>query len=196
MSKTASGSHTLAHSLWPSGDERLRFLVLAVAGSLALWVSAKVQVPFYPVPITMQTFVVLVVGMSFGWRLGAAAVLLYLVEGAFGLPVFAGTPERGVGLAYMVGPTGGYLLGFLLAAALVGWLGQRGWDRRFITTLAAMVLGTAVIYLPGLVWLGIVIGWDRPVLELGLWPFMPGDAFKAALAALVLPTVWRLSGHR
>ena len=187
---------TLAQDLWQRGDERLKSLLLAVMGSLALWLSAKIQVPFYPVPITMQTFVVLVVGMAFGWRLGAATVLLYLAEGALGLPVFAGTPERGIGLAYMVGPTGGYLLGFLVAAAAVGWLGQRGWDRRIATTLAAMAFGTAIIYVPGLIWLGVAIGWDKPVFELGLWPFLPGDALKIALAALVLPSIWRISRHR
>ncbi|MXX90640.1 MAG: biotin transporter BioY [Boseongicola sp. SB0677_bin_26] len=174
----------------------MKFLLLAVMGSLALWLSAKIQVPFYPVPITMQTFVVLVVGMAFGWRLGTATVLLYLAEGALGLPVFAGTPERGTGLAYMAGPTGGYLLGFAFAAAAVGWLAQRGWDRRVATTLAAMVLGTAIIYVPGLIWLGMEIGWDKPVLDLGLWPFLAGDAFKAALAALALPSIWRLSRQR
>ncbi|MDE2791131.1 MAG: biotin transporter BioY [Paracoccaceae bacterium] len=196
MSNVADTRPTLAQSLWKGGDARWKSLLLAVMGSLALWVSAKIQVPFYPVPITMQTFVVLVVGMAFGWRLGAATVLLYLAEGAVGLPVFAGTPERGIGLAYMTGPTGGYLLGFLLGAIVVGWLGQRGWDRRFTTTLAAMLLGTAVIYPPGLIWLGMAIGWDKPVLDLGLWPFLPGDAFKIVLAALVLPTLWRLSRNR
>ena len=195
MSNGADSHPTLAQSLWRRGDERLKFLLLAVVGSLALWLSAKIQVPFYPVPITMQTFVVLVMGMAFGWRLGAATVLLYLAEGMVGLPVFAGTPERGIGLGYMVGPTGGYLLGFLLAAAAVGWLGQRGWNRRIATTLAAMVLGTIIIYVPGLTWLGVVMGWDKPVLELGLWPFLLGDALKIALAALVLPSIWRIFRH-
>lgn len=196
MSIISDSRPTLAQSLWQAGDERIKFLLLAVMGSLALWLSAKIQVPFYPVPITMQTFVVLVVGMAFGWRLGTATVLLYLAEGVLGLPVFAGTPERGIGLAYMAGPTGGYLLGFVFAAAAVGWLAQRGWDRRFATTLAAMALGTAIIYVPGLIWLGMEIGWDKPVLELGLWPFLAGDAFKVALAALVLPSIWRLSRQR
>lgn len=196
MSIISDNRPTLAQSLWQTGDERMKFLLLAVMGSIALWLSAKIQVPFYPVPITMQTFVVLVVGMAFGWRLGATTVLLYLAEGALGLPVFAGSPERGIGVAYMAGPTGGYLLGFLVAAAVVGWLGQRGWDRRIATTLAAMALGTAIIYVPGLIWLGMAIGWDKPVLGLGLWPFLPGDALKVALAALVLPSIWRLARHR
>jgi biotin transporter BioY len=126
---------TLVAALWPRAGRLgemsglLRNLLLAVAGSLLLWAAAKVQVPFYPVPITMTTFAVLAIGMAYGWRLGAATVLLYLAEGAMGLPVFAGTPEKGIGLAYMAGPTGGYLLGYVLAAAACGWLAERGWDR-------------------------------------------------------------------
>lgn len=173
----------------------LRNILLAVAGTIALWISAKVQVPFYPVPMTMQTFVVLVIGMAFGWRLGGATVLLYLAEGMAGLPVFAGTPERGIGLAYMVGPTGGYLVGFVLAAVAVGLLAERRWDRRVLTTLVAMTIGTAIIFACGLLWLGTVVGWDKPVLELGLWPFLPGAAFKIALAAAVLPLAWRAVGR-
>ncbi|MCY3877788.1 MAG: biotin transporter BioY [Rhodobacteraceae bacterium] len=195
MFNTAHNHPTLAQHLWQSGDARLKFVLLAVLGSLALWLSAKIQIPFYPVPMTMQTFVVLTVGMAFGWRLGAATVFLYLVEGALGLPVFAGSPERGVGLAYMVGPTGGYLFGFLLAATMLGWLAELGWDRRIGTTLAAMILGTAIIYIPGLIWLGTVIGWDNPVLEFGLLPFLFGDTLKAILAALALPLVWKLAGR-
>lgn len=191
---TASFS-TLAETLWRSERALVRSLTLALAGSIALWVSAKVQVPFYPVPMTMQTFVVLVIGMAYGWRLGAATLLLYLAEGAAGLPVFANTPERGLGLAYMMGPTGGYLVGFLVAAATVGWLGQRGWDRNVVTTLVAMTIGTAVIFALGLLWLGAVIGWDRPMLELGLMPFIPGALFKIALAAAVLPLAWRQVGR-
>ena len=163
---------------------------------MALWISAKIQVPFYPVPITMQTFVVLMAGMAFGWRLGAATILLYLAEGALGLPVFAGTPEKGIGLAYMAGPTGGYLLGFVLAAALVGWLAERGFDRNVMLTAIAMLLGNAIIYIPGLLWLGAVVGWDKPVLEWGLLPFLFGDTAKLILAALLMPALWKLVGAR
>ena len=183
---------TLIDGLWATDKPILRNILLAVAGTVALWISAKINLPFYPVPMTMQTFVVLVIGMAFGWRLGGATLLLYLAEGAFGLPVFAGTPERGLGLAYMVGPTGGYLAGFVVAAAVVGWLAERGWDRRVLTTLAAMTIGTAVIFAFGLTWLGAMIGWDKPVLDLGLTPFLPGAAFKIALASAVLPLTWRL----
>ena len=183
---------TLVQTLPIGGNAALRNLMLAVVGSLALWLSAKIQVPFYPVPMTMQTFVVLVIGMAFGWRLGGATILLYLAEGAVGLPVFAGTPERGIGLAYMMGPTGGYLVGFFFSAVVVGWLAERGWDRRVIPTLVAMVAGTAIIFAFGVLWLGAFIGWDQPILDLGLTPFLPGAAFKIALAAAVLPAIWRL----
>lgn len=182
----------LADSLCQGLDSRAKLVLLALAGSMALWLSAKLQVPFYPVPITMQTFVVLVLGMAFGWKLGLATVLVYLSQGILGFPVFAGTPERGIGLAYMMGPTGGYLLGFVVSAAAVGWLGNRGWDRHIVMTLAAMVLGTSIIFAFGLLWLAFLIGWDQSVLAVGLWPFLPGAAFKIALAAIVLPTVWRL----
>lgn len=182
---------TLVDTVWNADNKVLRNVALAVVGSLALWVSAKIQVPFYPVPMTMQTFMVLVIGMAFGWRLGAATVLLYLAEGALGLPVFANSPERGIGLAYMMGPTGGYLLGFVVSAAVVGALGQKGWDRNVISTLIAMAIGTAIIFGFGLLWLGAVIGWDKPVLQLGMYPFLPGAAFKIVLAAAVLPLAWR-----
>lgn len=187
---------TLAAALWQGADTLPRNAALALAGSIALCVSAKIQVPFYPVPMTMQTFVVLMVGMAFGWRLGAATVLLYLAQGALGLPVFAGTPEKGIGLAYMTGPTGGYLLGFVFAAALAGWLAERGFDRNVMLTAVAMLLGNAVIYIPGLLWLGAVVGWDKPVLEWGLTPFLFGDATKLALAALLMPMLWKLPGAR
>lgn len=193
MTTIATKNPYLAQKLWQGGNPIIRNVLLAVAGTIALWISAKIQVPFYPVPMTMQTFVVLVIGMAFGWRLGAATVALYLAEGAMGFPVFAGTPEKGIGLSYMVGPTGGYLIGFVVAAAIVGWLAQRKWDRNVFTTLAAMILGTAVIFLFGIAWLGTVIGWEKPVLQYGLYPFLPGAAFKISLAAAVLPLLWRFA---
>jgi biotin transport system substrate-specific component len=185
----------LAEQVFSGRTTAFRNVVLAIAGSLALWLSAKLQVPFYPVPMTMQTFVVLVIGTAFGWRLGAATVALYLAEGALGLPVFAGTPEKGIGLAYMIGPTGGYLLSYLPAAALCGFLANRGWDRRIVTTALSMLLGTVVIYAFGLSWLGTVVGWDKPILAWGLTPFILGDLLKLALAAAVLPLAWKFVGH-
>lgn len=183
---------TLIDQVWRGESTLTRKIILAVAGSLALWISAKIQIPFFPVPMTMQTFVVLTIGMTFGWRLGGATLLLYLAEGAAGLPVFAGTPEKGIGLAYMTGPTGGYLAGFLVAAVAMGWLAERGWDRHVLTTAAAMLIGNALIYVLGLAWLGAVLGWDKPILEWGFLPFVLGDLTKLCLAALALPLAWRL----
>lgn len=193
-------SRPLARAALPAdrlhGDSLLAKALLVVAGSALLWVSAKVQVPFYPVPMTMQTFVVVMLGMTLGWRLGAGAVLLYLAEGAAGLPVFAGTPERGLGLAYMVGPTGGYLVGFLLAAATAGWLAERGLGRTVLGTLVTVAVGIALIYALGLLWLSALVGWGTPVLSLGLTPFLVGEAFKLALAAAVLPPLCRRAVRR
>ncbi len=174
-------STTFVQALWPAESlpSWLRTALLALAGTVLLTLSAKIQVPFYPVPLTFQTLVVLLIGMAFGRRLGTATLLLYLAEGAVGLPVFAGTPEKGLGLAYMIGPTGGYLVGFVLAAALVGWMVEL---RRSLTGLTlAAVLGTVAIYLPGLAWLARLIGADK-ALELGLYPFIGADVLKATLA--------------
>lgn len=193
MSKAAMGKVTLIDRIWSTeANGPLRALLLAIAGTALLTVSAKIQIPFYPVPMTMQTFVVLMIGAAYGWRLGAATVALYLLQGAAGLPVFSGTPEKGIGIAYMMGTTGGYLLGFMLAAALVGWLAERGWDRRITTTALAMLLGNIVLYIPGLLWLGTIVGWDKPVLAWGLTPFLLGDVTKLALATAVLPAAWSL----
>ena len=198
MNQPMTAQPTLAATLWPVAENTrlLRPAVLAVAGTLLLAISAKIQVPFYPVPMTMQTFVVLVLGMAYGWRLGVATLLLYLAEGAVGLPVFAGTPEKGIGIAYMMGGTGGYLLGFLLAAGACGWLAERGWDRGVARTALAMLLGNALIYVPGLLWLGTLFGWDKPILAWGLTPFLLGDALKIALATLLVPAGWKLLHKR
>ena len=173
-----------------------RNIILLAAGVVLLTVSAKLKIPFYPVPMTMQTFMVLVIGMAFGWRLGAATLFAYLAAGAMGLPVFAGTPEKGLGLVYMTGPTGGYLLGFLLGAIATGFLAERGWDRRASTTFLAMLVGNIIIYVPGLMWLGAVLGWEKPIIEWGLTPFLLGDLAKIALAMLVMPAAWKLVGRK
>jgi biotin transport system substrate-specific component len=190
--------NTLAVAVWPqqSDNNLLRYLLFAVTGSLLLTATAKISVPFYPVPLTMQTFVLLAMGMVFGWRLGCASVLLYLAEGAAGLPVFSGSPEKGIGLVYMMGGTGGYLLGFIFAVAVCGYLAERGWDRIVWTTALTMLLGNIAIYVPGLLWLGVLFGWDKPILEWGLMPFILGDVAKIALAAIVLPTCWKLVGNK
>ncbi|MHC8509526.1 MAG: biotin transporter BioY [Rhodospirillales bacterium] len=168
----------------------IRWGLLALAGSVLLTLSAKLRVPLEPVPVTMQTYAMLVIGAMFGPRLGAAAMLLYLAEGALGLPVFAGTPEKGAGLAYMMGPTGGYLIGGLCAVYLVGWFAERGWDREIFTCGVIMLAGVGLIYLGGVVWLGTLVGWDKPVLQWGLFPFIGADIIKAALAMATLPLAW------
>ena len=170
----------------------VRVVFLALAGSALIAVSSKIQVPMVPVPMTLQTLVILVIGMAGGWRLGGLTVLVYLAEGAVGLPVFAGTPERGIGLAYMLGTTGGYLLGFLLSTLVIGLLAEAGWDRSVPLAAAAMLIGNVVIYVPGLLWLGSVAGWDNPILQWGLTPFIVGDLVKLGIAALLMPAVWRL----
>ncbi len=197
MAQHATLYPTLASAVWPSekASGMVRNVILAIGGTALLTIAAKIQVPFYPVPMTMQTFVVLALGMAYGWRLGGATLILYLAEGAVGLPVFAGTPEKGIGLAYMLGGTGGYLIGFVLAAALCGWLAERGWDRNVAKTALAMFAGNVIIYVPGLLWLGGLFGWDKPILEWGLTPFILGDLTKLALAAAVLPLAWRWLGR-
>ena len=197
MAQQATLYPTLASVVWSSerASGMVRNAILAIGGTALLTIAAKIQVPFYPVPMTMQTFVVLALAMAYGWRLGGATLLLYMAEGAVGLPVFAGTPEKGIGLAYMLGGTGGELSGFVLAAAGFGWLAERGWDRSVAKTALAMLAGNAIIYLPGLVWLGGLYGWDKPILEWGLTPFLLGDLTKLALAAAVLPLAWRWLGR-
>ncbi|MFC1674005.1 biotin transporter BioY, partial [Pseudomonadota bacterium] len=152
------------------------------------------EIPFFPVPMTMQTFVVLSLGMVYGWRIAGATVLLYLAEGAAGLPVFAGTPEKGIGLAYMMGGTGGYLVGFVLGAMATGWLAEKGWDRTMLGTALAMVIGNIIIYVPGLLWLGTLYGWDKPIFEWGFTPFILSDAVKLGMAAVIMPLAWRAVG--
>ena len=180
---------TLADALWSpaAGSPAVRAIVLAVIGSILLTLSAKIQVPFWPVPMTMQTFVVLVLGVAYGWRLAGATVLLYLAQGALGLPVFA----AGGGPAYMAGPTGGYLVGFLLAAVTVGWLAERGWARSWTSTLAAMLIGTAIIFACGIAWLSTLIGLPKGI-DAGLKPFLLSEAVKIALATALVPFAWRL----
>jgi biotin transport system substrate-specific component len=189
---------SIAQRLWPAAGAQaslLRAVVLAVFGSLLLALSAKVQVPFWPVPMTMQTFVVLMLGAAYGWRLGGATVLLYLAEGAMGLPVFAGA---GAGPAYMAGPTGGYLAGFLVAAVVTGFLVERGpvgrgGGRGLATLTLAMLIGHALILAPGVAWLALAIGWTKAV-AVGLTPFWAATVLKTALAVAAVLGLNRLVG--
>ena len=159
-----------------------RTAALVVLGSLLITASDKVQVPLWPVPVTMQSLVVLLVGMAYGTRLGAATVLAYLAQGLAGLPVFAGA---GAGLAYVAGPTGGYLLGFLLAAACAGWLAERGWDRGPARIAAVLCLGHALLFAPGVAWLAVLFGGSKAV-AVGLTPFLAGSAVKVALGTALV----------
>ncbi len=182
---------SLLQAAWPvEGAERrlLRNLLMVVAGSLLLTVSAKIQVPFWPVPMTMQTYAVILLGAVLGWRVGTASVLFYLAQGAVGLPVFA----SGAGLAYFAGPTGGYLVGFAVAALLVGLLAARGWDRRFLPSVAMMALGTVVILGLGVAWLSLFLGSLDKAVAAGLTPFLAGAVFKTLLAAATAPLAWKL----
>lgn len=168
---------------------------LIVAGSLMLWLSAKIKVPFYPVPMTLQTLVLFLIAAAYGSRLAVATVGLYLLEGALGLPVFAGTPEKGIGIAYMFGPTGGYLAGYVVAAAIVGLAMDAGWGRRLSTTLAAMLAGEAAILLLGFAWLAVLLGMDK-AFAFGVGPFIVTDAVKVVLAASLVAATGTLALRR
>lgn len=173
---------TLITSLWPQLRTSLALQVLVVAlGSIILTLSAKIQVPFWPVPMTMQTGVVVLFGAAMGWKLAGATVLAYLAQGALGLPVFS----KGGGLAYLAGPTGGYLIGFLAAAVLVGWLIERGYGRSLVTAFLAILAGDALIFAMGAGWLSTLIGFEKAI-AVGVVPFLPAEALKVALACAVL----------
>lgn len=183
---------TLSHSLWAGNRyANLRAVVMAAIGVALLTLSAKAKIVIGPVPVTLQTLVVLLIGASYGWRLAASTVLAYLAIGLSGLPVFA---SNLVGPAALVGPTGGYLLAFVPAAALVGWLAERGWDKSVILTVVAMVLGNLVIYAIGASWLASIIG-AKKAWALGVMPFLAGDAVKIGFAALALPLASKILGR-
>lgn len=181
----------LAGVAWP-GTGRLRAIVLVLAGSAMLAISAKIQVPFWPVPMTLQTFVVLVVGVAYGSRLGAATVIAYLAEGLAGLPVFAGAAA---GPVYLTGPTAGYLVGFVAAAALVGALAERGWDRDLPRLAVAVTLGHAAIFATGVGWLATLFGWDKAI-AVGVAPFIVATVLKTALAVAAIRGCWIALGSR
>jgi biotin transport system substrate-specific component len=175
----------LAGIIWPGAGVG-RSIALIVAGSLLLTLSAKIQIPFWPVPMTMQTLAVLVLGAAYGARLGVAAMLTYIAEGAAGLPVFAG-PSAGA--AYLMGPTAGYLVGFVIAAGVVGFLAERGWNRRMSLIVGAMCLGHLLIFVPGVLWLAVLFGWQK-AFAVGVSPFVLATLLKTALAAALLRGLW------
>ena len=162
-------------------------VALVIGGSILLALSAHIKVPFYPVPVTMQTMLVLMIGMAFGPRLGFATIMAYLAQGAMGLPVFAG----GAGLAYMAGPTGGYLFGFAVAAIVTGFLAEKGWGKSVGSTALAMVIGNIVIYAFGVTYLSSIVGGFDKAIQFGLAPFIYGDLLKIVIATAVLPLAWK-----
>ena len=160
----------------------LKIISIIVIGSLALTISAKIKIPFYPVPMTMQTFIVVLMGVTFGWKIGVATISLYLLEGIIGFPVFAGTPEKGLGLIYFMGPTMGYLIGFLFATFLAGYLSLK---TNIFLIFLKLILSVSIIYILGILWLGHLIGWDKPLFELGLMPFLLAELFKISLLTIL-----------
>lgn len=180
---------TLTTALWPgSAQSLLARTVLVLAGTLLLALSARVQVPFWPVPMTMQTFVVLGIGAAYGARLAGITLLAYLAQGALGLPVFA----TGAGLAYLAGPTGGYLIGFFVAAVLVGYLVDEGLGRTHLSAFLIFLAATLLIFALGAGWLALLIG-PAKAFAAGVLPFLPAEAAKLLLATVLFPIAWRLT---
>ena len=167
----------------------LKNLFIALIGSILLAISAKIKIPFYPVPMTMQTLVVLIIGIGFGWRLGVATIMLYLFEGIIGLPVFSGTPEKGIGLVYFTGPTMGYLIGFLVAAFFAG---KFNYSNNLVNNFLKLVFATSFIYIFGMLWLGGLIGWDKPIFKLGAQPFLLAELFKILLATFAINQIKKI----
>ena len=160
----------------------LKTFALIFLGTMALTISAKLKIPFYPVPMTMQTFVVLFLGLAFGYKIGLATVGVYLLEGIIGMPVFSNSPEKGVGLVYFTGPTMGYLIGFLFAVFFAGYLNLK---KNIFIVFSKLIISVSIIYLFGALWLGTLIGWDKPILELGVTPFLLAELFKICLLTVL-----------
>ena len=175
----------------------IKSLLVILLGSIILAISSKIKIPFYPVPMTMQTFVVLFLGISFGWKIGLATISLYLFQGIIGLPVFAGTPEKGMGLIYFTGPTMGYLIGFLLAVYSAGihkdLINFKNYNYiNALTVFSSLIVSVSFIYILGLLWLGYLIGWDKPIFKLGAEPFLLAELFKIILLTLIFPWIIKI----
>ena len=167
----------------------LKYILIIFLGSILLTISSKIKIPFYPVPMTMQTFVVLFLGMSFGYKIGLATVSLYLIEGIIGLPVFSNSPEKGVGLVYFTGPTMGYLIGFLIATFLAGYF---NFNRNLFNNFIKLLISVSTIYILGVFWLGSLIGWDKPIIQLGVTPFLLAELFKIVILTLLAKNIIKL----
>ena len=167
----------------------IKSLLVIFLGSVLLAISAKIKIPFYPVPMTMQTFVVLFLGIGFGYKIAIATVSLYLIEGILGLPVFSNSPERGIGLAYFTGPTMGYLIGFLTACFLASYIKI---SDNYLIVITKLIFSVSSIYILGILWLGTLIGWDKPIFELGVMPFLLAEIFKIFLLVLLTKKLFKL----
>ena len=172
-----------------SQTKLIKSVLVVILGSIALTISAKIKIPFYPVPMTMQTFVVLFLGVSLGYKIGLASIGLYLFEGILGLPVFSNSPEKGVGLIYFTGPTMGYLIGFLTAGYLASKINSKD---SLLLVLAKLTIATSTIYMLGLFWLGTLIGWDKPIIALGAQPFLLAESFKVVILALMTKQILKI----
>ena len=161
-----------------SNNKIIKTSLVIIVGSILLTISAKIKIPFYLVPMTMQTFMVLFLGITFGYKIGVATVILYILEGIVGLPVFANSPEKGIGITYFVGPTMGYLIGFIFATFLAGYF---KYNSNFIYTFIKLTISTSLIYIFGVLWLGNLIGWDKPIFQLGVLPFLLAEFFKISI---------------
>jgi biotin transport system substrate-specific component len=192
MAAATTMSPLVSLALPQKGASRLATqLLVVIGGTLLLTLSAKTKVMLGPVDISLQTLAVLTIAATFGMRLGVATLLLYMAEGAMGFPVFQSTPEKGIGIAYMLGSTGGYLAGFVLMAAIVGWAADRGWDRNPIKLFNAMLVAEGVMMAMGFAWLALLIGAEKS-WQFGVVPFIVGDLIKVGLAAALVPAVWSL----
>ena len=167
----------------------VKLTLISIIGTIFITISAKIKIPFYPVPMTMQTFVVLFLGMSFGYKVGLATVSLYLLEGIIGLPVFSNSPEKGVGLVYFTGPTMGYLIGFLFATFLAGYFNFKG---NILNNFIKLLISVSTIYILGIFWLGSLIGWDKPIINLGVTPFLLAELFKIIILTLLAKNILKL----
>ena len=170
----------------------IKSVFIALIGSVLLAISSKIKIPFYPVPMTMQTLVVLLLGILLGWKLGLATVALYLFEGIIGLPVFSGSPEKGIGIIYFTGPTMGYLIGFLFA---VYFAGRFKFKENFFTNLFQLIFSVSFIYILGTLWLGVLIGWEKPLFKLGVQPFLLAELLKILIILFSLSKLKKLSQY-
>jgi len=166
----------------------IKSLIVIFLGSVILAISAKVKIPFYPVPMTMQTFVVLFLGLSFGYKIAVSTIALYLIEGILGLPVFSNSPERGIGLVYFTGPTMGYLIGFISACFLASLIKIRD---NYLIIFIKLILAVSTIYILGILWLGTLIGWDKPIIQLGITPFLLAELFKVVLLTVISKYIFK-----